>query len=143
MVTSKPPVTARFEVGLTTAYELPATAPVSFVSGDVAQAASATVGDLVPGRTYHYRMIAEGPARRAAGEDRTFTTEPLPVIVQSLRLPVVAPKASPPRKANPCLKLKGTKKAACIRRQAALKKCATLKPGAVKRACIVKAKRRR
>jgi hypothetical protein len=51
------------------------------------------------------------------------------------------PPAAPTAKPGPCATLTGKKKATCIRRQAALKKCAKLKAGPKKKACIVRAKR--
>jgi thermitase len=59
-----------------------------------------------------------------------------PSILQAQVPPLSRPQAKP----GPCAKFKGVKKRVCIRRQVALKKCARLKAGAVKRKCSVRAR---
>jgi subtilisin family serine protease len=58
---------------------------------------------------------------------------------------VPLPTHSTPRrtmpKPGPCARLRGAKKTVCLRRQAALRRCARMKPGRAKTRCIVRARR--
>lgn len=133
-----PLATARFEVGTTTAYEMGAMPSFEVAADDVEQTLTATLDTLAPGRTYHYRLVAEGSTRRSTGQDLTFTTAAAPSLV-SLGVPAATKR--PAAKSRPCGRFKGQKKSTCLRRQAALKNCAKLRAGAKKKACIIRAKR--
>ena len=65
-----------------------------------------------------------------------------PVAVPPVAVPVTTTPTAPVKKSVPsaCKKLKGKKRAICIKRQAALAKCETIKGASKKRACIKKAK---
>lgn len=134
-----PVATAHFEVGTTTAYELGQVFSFAVAADDGDQTLTATLDGLEPGRTYHYRLVAAGSTRRSAGQDLTFTTTPTPVLVSLGRPEAKKPVAKP----RPCMRLKGKKKSVCLRRQAALKRCAKLRPGPTKRRCIVRARKLR
>jgi phosphodiesterase/alkaline phosphatase D-like protein len=62
-----------FQWGLTTAYGVDSVAH-SAGHGAKAVAVSTTARDLIPGTTYHYRLVATNAAGTAVGADRTFTT---------------------------------------------------------------------
>ncbi|MFL6117484.1 MAG: hypothetical protein ACJ786_39955 [Catenulispora sp.] len=66
-----------FEYGLTPAYggRLPATDAAAPASGG-AISPSLRAGGLVPGATYHYRLVASSAGGGANGPDKTFTTPP-------------------------------------------------------------------
>ena len=66
-----------FEYGLTTAYGNTLAATPAAVSGIVATAASATLGGLLPGTTFHYRIVTTSAGGNAKGEDMSFTTTTL------------------------------------------------------------------
>jgi thermitase len=134
VISRVPAVTARFEVGSTAAFEMTPPPPVVLGLGDAPQGVSATLSGLEPGRTYFYRLVAEGLARRSDGQVMTLATLPSPAVQL-----FGAPKAK--AKPKPCVLLKGKKKATCLRRTAALKRCAKVRPARAKRVCIAKAKR--
>ena len=65
--------TYHFEYGTTAAYgqtTAEKSLPASFEPSQV----SASIGDLEPGMTYHYRVVAENAIGVTPGPDRTFTT---------------------------------------------------------------------
>src|SRR5581483_2448341 len=62
-----------FEVGTTTSYGT-ATATKSAGSGTASANVSAALAGLVPGTTYHYRLVATSASGTTAGADRTFMT---------------------------------------------------------------------
>ena len=62
--------TYRFEYGTTTAYDSVTADQTTTTHTSV----SATVGNLTPGTTYHYRLMITSPAGAKAGSDKTFTT---------------------------------------------------------------------
>lgn len=62
-----------FQWGLTTAYGVGSVAH-SAGHGTKALAVSTTARDLIPGTTYHYRLVATNAAGTTLGADRTFTT---------------------------------------------------------------------
>jgi phosphodiesterase/alkaline phosphatase D-like protein len=62
-----------FQWGLTTAYGVNSVAH-SAGHGTKAVAVSTTARDLIPGTTYHYRLVATNAAGTAVGADRTLTT---------------------------------------------------------------------
>lgn len=71
--------TYRFEYGTSTAYGslTPSTGPVS---GPALLFVGQDISGLAPSTTYHYRLIADnGVGGPVVGEDRTFTTAPVPV----------------------------------------------------------------
>ena len=61
-----------FEYGATTTYGFQSTS-VSAGSGSTASAVNASLTELVPGRTYHYRIVAMNAAGTNRGEDMQFT----------------------------------------------------------------------
>src|SRR6266480_536339 len=69
------PTTYHFDYGLTTAYSH-STAVLSAGSGATAKTVSARVGGLVPGTTYHFRLVGSNSAGRTLGKDSHFTTLP-------------------------------------------------------------------
>ena len=73
----------QFEYGPTTEYGS-ATALANVGSGDVQVPVTAVIGDIAPGTTYHYRLVAFSAGGASYGADETFTTSPQPgVAVQS------------------------------------------------------------
>lgn len=88
-----------FNYGTTIAYG--STTPERRTSA-TAQVAEPLTG-LLPGTTYHYRLVASG-SMTTVGEDRTFTTPPVPappatttvVQTQTVTQPASAPAASSP-----------------------------------------------
>jgi phosphodiesterase/alkaline phosphatase D-like protein len=62
-----------FQWGLTPAYGVGSTAR-SAGHGTKPVAVSTTAGALIPGTTYHYRLVATNAAGTTLGADRTFTT---------------------------------------------------------------------
>lgn len=67
----------RFEFGTTPAYGTTLQANPATVGGVTASALSVDVAGLVPGQTYHFRVVADGPGGTVVGEDRSFTTTTL------------------------------------------------------------------
>jgi hypothetical protein len=67
--------TYRFEFGRTTKYGRSTTA-TSAGSGNAQVVASARIGGLKPGVTYHYRLVGTNSAGTTTGADRVFTTSP-------------------------------------------------------------------
>ena len=63
-----------FEYGLTTAYGTVVPANPTSASGTSTTPVQATLGNLLGGTTYHYRIIASGPGAELRGADATFTT---------------------------------------------------------------------
>ncbi|NSW94707.1 MAG: fibronectin type III domain-containing protein, partial [Bacteroidales bacterium] len=66
--------TVTFEYGLTTAYGSTVTATQSPVTGSSNTAVSASITELIPGATYHYRVKAVNCGGTITGTDRQFTT---------------------------------------------------------------------
>lgn len=62
------------EYGLDSSYGRLANPSPASVSGASTLAVSATVADLLPGRTYHYRVVATSPNGVSTGDELTFTT---------------------------------------------------------------------
>lgn len=63
-----------FEYGLTTAYGSTVPASPATMDGIAAAPATALISGLLPGTTYHYRIVASGGGGTVVGEDMTFTT---------------------------------------------------------------------
>ncbi|HEY3946065.1 MAG TPA: hypothetical protein VGL78_12630 [Solirubrobacteraceae bacterium] len=63
--------TFRFEYGTTTQYG------ASTTSKPVAYPVTASLGELQPSTTYHFRLVTENEAGTARGADATFTTPPI------------------------------------------------------------------
>jgi hypothetical protein len=63
-----------FEYGTTTAYGTATPAE----SASRARLVAFRVGELAPGTTYHFRLVATNAAGTSAGDDLTFTTDPAP-----------------------------------------------------------------
>jgi phosphodiesterase/alkaline phosphatase D-like protein len=63
----------RFEYGLTTSYGQ--VTPDGFLFGGTTTVnVTEALTGLQPGKTYHYRLVAEGESNNSAGVDKTFTT---------------------------------------------------------------------
>lgn len=69
--------TLRFEYGLTPGYGNTLAASPATANGTGGVAAAAPLSGLLPGFTYHYRIVADSPGGPSYGEDRTFTTTTL------------------------------------------------------------------
>jgi hypothetical protein len=70
-----------FDYGTSTAYGSQAPLPAADAGSGTADApVSATATGLVPGTTYHYRLVAHGPGGTTVGSDQTFTTASPPVV---------------------------------------------------------------
>ena len=70
--------TVIFEYGLTTTYGSTWAASPSPVTGSTGTAVSATIAELLPDTTYHYRVTATNASGTTHGADMTFTTLPAP-----------------------------------------------------------------
>jgi phosphodiesterase/alkaline phosphatase D-like protein len=68
--------TVSFEYGLTTAYGGSIAAVQSPLSGSTDTAVSATLGELAPSTSYHYRVVAQSVNGTTYGADMSFTTLP-------------------------------------------------------------------
>ncbi len=91
-----------FEYGTTTAYGS-VTPDAAAGNGLAAIAASATLTDLVPASTYHYRLAAANGIGASSGADGTFTTG---VQTVSAGPPIPPPRTKPqPPAAKPKVKL--------------------------------------
>lgn len=66
--------TVTFEYGISDAYGTSVPASPSPVTGTSNTAVSYTVSGLLPGTTYHYRVVAANSEGTTNGENRTFTT---------------------------------------------------------------------
>ncbi len=66
--------TLRFEYGLTSSFGMTVPAVPGTGAGTGAVEASARLPGLLPGTTYHFRLVAEGPGATAFGDDSVFTT---------------------------------------------------------------------
>jgi len=64
---------AYFEYGTTTSYEF-STPSEDIGSGSSSVTVNATISDLIPDTTYHYRLTATNIAGTSSGADRTFYT---------------------------------------------------------------------
>jgi phosphodiesterase/alkaline phosphatase D-like protein len=71
--------TVTFEYGETTAYGSSAAGSPSPVSGSTSTAVTAALSGLIPGTTYHYRVVASSTNGTTEGADQTFTTAAPPV----------------------------------------------------------------
>src|SRR5581483_4504875 len=80
--------TWHFDYGTTTAYGL-TTTPMNAGSGFGAQPVSVTVSNLVPGTTYHFRLVASSRAGTTYDGDMTFSTPPA-ITLGKIALRVVA-----------------------------------------------------
>lgn len=146
---------AYFEYGTTTDYASGATQIQQVPADGVSHGVSTTISGLQPDTVYHFRIVAQNATGTTVGADGDFTTPPVPPQPQpqttpppppaslqtSATPPPPPPPAAPKAKPGPCAKLKGKRKAVCIRRRAALKKCVKLKAGPKKTKCIAKARR--
>jgi hypothetical protein len=75
-----------FEYGTTIAYGQ--STPERTLTSPTAELVSERLTGLAPGTTYHYRLVADGTVA-TVGEDRLFTTDPVPLAYQ------VTPQAKP------------------------------------------------
>jgi phosphodiesterase/alkaline phosphatase D-like protein len=66
--------TVTFEYGATTAYGTTVAADQSPVSGSTDSTVSVTIGGLLPGTTYHYRVVGQNSSGTTFGADSTFAT---------------------------------------------------------------------
>ncbi|MCU0776037.1 MAG: cadherin-like beta sandwich domain-containing protein, partial [Akkermansiaceae bacterium] len=69
--------TVSFEYGLTTAYGSTVTATPSVLTGTTAATVSANLTGLIPGTTYHFRVVATSVGGTVKGADQIFTTSTL------------------------------------------------------------------
>jgi hypothetical protein len=74
--------TYRFEYGLTSSYGSSAPSPEGSLSASFNnEPVSVAIAKLIPGTTYHYRVVAtDSKGRTAIGADATFTTQPAVLI---------------------------------------------------------------
>jgi hypothetical protein len=72
--------TYKFEYGISTIYDLETPADTIDGTGSM-PITPIDVGSLQPGKTYHYRLVAENELGTTYGEDRTFTVPAKPLIV--------------------------------------------------------------
>jgi len=77
------PTTAHFEFGLTNLSEN-ATVPQAVGSGTNAVPFNQTISSLVPGSTYHFRIVSASKSGTSYGSDQTFITDALPLAVQAV-----------------------------------------------------------
>jgi len=70
--------TYKFQYGPTTSYGSE-TSSNNAGSGNADVAVSMNLSGLLPATLYHYRVVASNTYGTAQGEDRTFTTEPVPI----------------------------------------------------------------
>jgi hypothetical protein len=75
-----------FEYGTTIAYGQ--STPERTLTSPTAELVSERLTGLAPGTTYHYRLVADGTVA-TVGEDRLFTSDPVPLAYQ------VTPQAKP------------------------------------------------
>ncbi len=68
---------AQFEYGTTIAYGSSSTATLSQNNGVTAQPVSAALSNLLPGRVYHWRLVAVNANGTSTTADQTFTTQAL------------------------------------------------------------------
>lgn len=66
--------TVKFEYGLTQSYGVVVASTPSSVNGTAATPVSATLGGLLPGKTYHFRVVATNAGGTSVGASMTFTT---------------------------------------------------------------------
>ncbi|MCX6874715.1 MAG: immunoglobulin domain-containing protein [Verrucomicrobia bacterium] len=81
---------ARFEYGLTTAYGSKVRVTLSPDDGLGTQNVSITLGGLLPGTTYHYRLTATSNGGTSPGGDMTFQTQSVPITAKELVAPGLA-----------------------------------------------------
>jgi len=70
------------EYGTSTSYGAK-TAATSAGSGTASKSVSTAVGNLTPGKTYHFRLVAKSAAGTTEGSDKTFVTAEPPAAVTS------------------------------------------------------------
>jgi phosphodiesterase/alkaline phosphatase D-like protein len=78
--------TASFQYGLTTNYGSTVTAVPATVTGSSDTAVSATVANLLPSTTYHYRVQGINASGTAQGLDATFTTSAFAATLSGLKV---------------------------------------------------------
>jgi hypothetical protein len=67
------PTNAMFQFGETLAYGGNLNVNLTPANGWGSQPVSATITGLEPGKTYHYRLMAQNGAGQTAGDDAVFT----------------------------------------------------------------------
>ena len=75
--------TVSFEYGPTIGYGTTVTAAESPVTGLTDQAVSYVLSGLIPNTLYHYRAVGINSGGTISGSDRTFTTLPLSVVIDT------------------------------------------------------------
>ncbi len=83
-----------FEYGQTTTYGSSVAATPSPVTGSIATAVSAALSGLIPGTTYHYRVVASSTNGNTEGADQTFTTTAPPVATTGIASGITSNSAS-------------------------------------------------
>lgn len=71
--------TVSFQYGLTTAYGNTVAATPASLSGSGTAVVGCTIGELIVGTTYHYRVVADNVNGTGYGDDMTFTASNPPV----------------------------------------------------------------
>jgi hypothetical protein len=71
----------KFEYGTTSAYGLSAACSALPGKGEAPVAVSAALSGLIPGTTYHYRIVSKNIGGPGNGLDQTFTTVPAPTVI--------------------------------------------------------------
>ena len=86
--------TVTFQYGETLTYGSSAAATPSPVTGFNATAVSAALSGLIPGTTYHYRVVASSTNGNTEGADQTFTTTAPPVATTGIASGITSNSAS-------------------------------------------------
>ena len=99
VIANGPDAQVTFEYGLTADYGSKLDAIPATASGYEGQSARATVGGLLPGTTYHFRLVAANANGTSGGPDLTFTTTSFGTLSGlSLSAGALAPSFEPTRK---------------------------------------------
>ncbi len=119
VVPNASPTAVRFEFGPSAAYGA-STAPTAIGSSTISTTAAADLNGLVPGATYHFRVVAENAFGNVTGPDVSFTTVANPAAAP------IEKKGNAPLK---CAKPKVKRKGHCVKKKPAKKKHGGKKKG--------------